>query len=265
MVEAEIPAHQIAITGQGHPGLSGSGGILHRALEDIGQALDHHLGGHPITGEGHQTSQKGQHIEGHAVEGQQLADAELAGNHETAAVPEHGQVGGIAEEAGAGAAEQLQLLGEPAQPGQATEVALHLLPHLGACFAGFQHLGRPERLHQEALVVGRLHDQAAGVLLQRRQESQIHADHHQEGEQGREAEARAVAHHHRQGNQSDEQLTGQPQHEHANQLIHVGHISHAAHHLATAVTVEIGHRQLEQPIAVIQFHPQLKALGEMTH
>lgn len=148
---------------------------------------------------------------------------------------------------------------------QGSEIALVFIPDLRGGFGGFENLGPAESLDQEPLILGGLHDETAGLLPQRRQEQQIGTHHQQECEQGNDREGRAVGQHHRERHQGDEELAGEAEHHIADQTIDAVDIADSAHNFAAAVAVEIGHRQPQQLMAVLEQHPELQALGEMAH
>jgi hypothetical protein len=70
------------VAGADRNGMFVSGvGIFHFALQYLRQAPDHHLGGDHLLTDRTEASEKSQHIDTHAIKGQQLANAQLAADN----------------------------------------------------------------------------------------------------------------------------------------------------------------------------------------
>lgn len=154
MVKAELVAADFAASRQRHPQFFGGEGVFHAAIQHLGETTEDRQSGDVLIGESDQATWESQHVTAEPIEGEQLPDAVLACDHKGASVPERRQGGGAREQAGGGRSEQSQLHLAPAQIGQPADVALVFVPGLGCGFAGLEHLGAAEHLHQKALVVG---------------------------------------------------------------------------------------------------------------
>ena len=97
VVKTDLVAHDVGVVGYDHAVDSRMHLLLRLFGEHLRHTLEHHIGPQELLADGGDPRQEGQHVGSHAVEGEQLADAELLLDDEGAAVPEQGEAGKAAE------------------------------------------------------------------------------------------------------------------------------------------------------------------------